>query len=340
MFKAYLQKAINGETFSETEAYAMMNEIMGGRATESQIASMLTILQMRECTVDELTGFVRSMQKHATPVHHDETLLIDTCGTGGDGSSTFNISTTVTFILAAKDLPVAKHGNRSVSSKSGSADVLEKLGVSIQTTPEEAAVALKDKRLCFLFAPLYHSAIKNASVPRKEIGFRTVFNILGPMSNPAKSTHQLLGVFDTKLAEKMAKALIRLGSKRALLVTGRDGLDECSISTETDVIEINNGKMTRSVLSPEAVGLKRGSNDDIIASSITESANLVLGVLQGNAPESAINIVLLNAGAAFYTAGVVESISEGVHEARKIINSGLAYEKLEELKNEGVGLHA
>lgn len=340
MFKTYLQRAISGETFSETEAKNIMDEIMGGRATASQIASMLTIFQLRESTVGELAGFVRSMRKHATPVLHNEELLIDTCGTGGDGSSTFNISTTVAFVLAARGLPVAKHGNRSVSSRSGSADVLEKLGVSIQTTPTDATVALKQKKLCFLYAPLYHSAIKNASVPRKEIGFRTVFNILGPMTNPAKSTHQLLGVFDTNLADKMAEALMRLGSKRALLVTGRDGLDECSISAETDIVELKDGKITRSVLSPEAVGLKRGTNDSLIASSITESANLVKGVLQGNAPESAINIVLLNAGAAFYTAGVVGTISEGVHEARKTINNGSAYRKLEEMKSEGVGLHA
>lgn len=340
MFKKYLQKAINGETFAEDEAKRVMDDIMGGRATASQIASILTILKLRDNTVDELTGFVRSMRAHATSVQHSEELLIDTCGTGGDGSLTFNISTTVAFVLAAKGVPVAKHGNRSVSSKSGSADVLEKLGVSIQTSPDEARKALQQKKMCFLYAPLYHSAIKNAVQPRREIGFRTVFNTLGPMTNPANSSHQLLGVFDRSLAVKMAETLKRLGSKRALLVTGQDGLDECSISADTDVVELKDGKITRFVLTPEEVGLKKQSNDALIASSIEESSVLLKNVLEGTAPEAAMDIVLLNAGAALYTVGVTDSIAEGVHEARKIINSGAAYNKLQEMKTKGVELHA
>ncbi|PWA12368.1 anthranilate phosphoribosyltransferase [Pueribacillus theae] len=340
MFKEYLQQAINGKTFNENEAKLVMDEIMAGRATSSQIASLLTIMKLRETTIDELTGFVRSMRNHATSVVHDEKLLLDTCGTGGDGASTFNISTTVSFILAANGVPVAKHGNRSVSSKSGSADVLEKLGVPIQSTPEEAARKLKENRMSFLFAPLYHSSMKHAVVPRREIGFRTVFNILGPMTNPAKSSHQLLGVYDRQLADRMVQSLKRLGTKRALLVTGRDGLDECSISSETDIIELKNGEISHFTISPEQVGLKRASNEDITVASVEESAKLVDGVLKGDAPEAAINIVLLNAGAALYTVGRAGTIAEGVHEARKIIGSGAAYRKLEEMKSQEVQLHA
>lgn len=340
MFKTQLQQAINGKVFSEAEAQSLMDDIMLGKATESQIASLLTILELRGCSVNEMTGFVKSMRNHATSVQHNEKILVDTCGTGGDGSSTFNISTTVSFLLAAKNIPVAKHGNRSVSSKCGSADVLETLGVPIQSTPEEASKQLQDKRMCFLYAPLYHSSIKHAVKPRKEIGFRTIFNILGPMTNPARSNYQLIGVYNHSLAEKMAETLHRLGTKRALLVTGRDGLDECSISAITDVVELNEGKLTRYTISPEEVGLHRGNNDDLIATSATESAKIIQQVLQGEASESSINIVLLNAGVAFYLVGITDTIAEGVHEARKVINSGEAFRKLEELSAKGVSLHA
>lgn len=338
MFKTYLQQAINGKMFSEEEAQSLMNDIMLGKATSSQIASLLTILELRGCSVDEITGFAKSMRKHATPVSHNEKMIFDTCGTGGDGSSTFNISTTVAFILAAKGIPVAKHGNRSVSSNSGSADALEKLGVPIQSTPEEAAKQLKKHHMCFLYAPLYHASIKHAVKPRKEIGFRTVFNLLGPMTNPARAQYQLLGVYNHSLAEKIAEALHRLGTKRALLVTGRDGLDECSISTATDIVELNKGKITRFAIRPEEVGLKQGDNDEIKVSTIDESAALMLQVLKGDAPESAINIVLLNAGAALYTAGVAETIAEGVHEARKVIHNGDALRKLNQMAAQG-GMH-
>ena len=340
MFKEQLQNAIEGKTFTEDEAKRIMDEIMQGRATASQIASLLTIMKLRGNTVDELTGFVRSMRDHATTVDHDEDLLIDTCGTGGDGASTFNISTTVAIVVAATGIPVAKHGNRAVSSKSGSADVLEQLGVPIQTSPEQAARSLKSDHLCFLFAPHYHSAMKHAMTPRKEIGFRTVFNILGPMANPANSNYQLIGVYDSRLAEKMAETLNRLGTKRALLVSGRDGLDECSISAPTDVVELRDGNITRFVLEPEQVGLTKAANDDIIVLSVEESGKMVEGVLQGNAPEAAINIVLLNAAAALYTVGKVDTIAEGVHEAKKAIQSGAAYEKLLSLKSKEAQLRA
>lgn len=340
MFKTFLRQAMDGKTFSELEAKALMDEIMLGKVTPSQIASLLTILELRESTIDELTGFARSMRDHATPVDHDEDLLIDTCGTGGDGSSTFNISTTVAFLLSAAGIPVAKHGNRSVSSKCGSADVLEMLGIPIQSTPNDAAKSLKENKMCFMYAPHYHSSMRHAVVPRKEIGFRTVFNILGPMTNPARSNYQLLGVYNSLLAEKMAESLHRLGTKRALLVSGRDGLDECSISTLTDIVELNDGKISRYTISPEQVGLSRGSNDELIASSVEDSADLVLQVLKGEAPKSALNIVLLNTGAALYTVGVAESIAEGVHEARKVIQNGAAYEKLIQLQAGEVSLRA
>lgn len=340
MFKKQLQRAVEGQTFSEQEAKRLMDDIMQGKATSSQIASLLTVMKLRGNTVDELTGFVRSMREHATAVKHDEELLLDTCGTGGDGSSTFNISTTVAIVLAAAGIPVAKHGNRSVSSKSGSADVLEKLGVPIQVSPEQAVQALKTEKLCFLFAPLYHSAMKHAMIPRKEIGFRTVFNILGPLSNPADSNCQLIGVYDRALAEKMGQTLKRLGTKRAMLVTGKDGLDECSISTETDVVELKDGKISHYVLSPEQVGLERADKNALTVSTVDESAQLIKSVLQGKAPKAAIDIVLLNAGAALYIVGKTESIKDGIKRAKALIDDGTAYRKLTELQKKEITIHA
>lgn len=333
MFKQFLAKCLEGKTLTEEEAYVVMNDIMLGKATPSQIASLISILRFRGETVEEITGFARSMRSHMKTIDYRGDELIDTCGTGGDGSSTFNISTATAILLASLGVKVAKHGNRSVSSKSGSADVLENLGIKIQSTPVEAEKALVEDGMSFLFAPVYHEAMKHAVVPRKEIGFRTIFNLLGPLSNPARCTHQLLGVYDTTFAEKMAYALKSLGSKRVLLVTGRDGLDECSISTETDVVELNNNKITRFVLKPEEVGLKRGEMKDIQVSSVNESAALLERVLNGSANETAINIVLLNAGAALYTLGKCDTIKEGVNIAKQAIDTGRAKEKLDSLKS-------
>ncbi|MBU8907250.1 anthranilate phosphoribosyltransferase [Desertibacillus haloalkaliphilus] len=321
MVKEILKKCMEGTRLTEQEAKRVMDDIMEGKATESQIASLLTVLRFRGETVDEMTGFAKSMKEHAITIPHQEDVVVDTCGTGGDEAKTFNISTTTAIVLSACGVKVAKHGNRAVSSKSGSADALEKLNVSIQSTPESAAEALRDKGMCFMFAPLYHVAMKHAVTPRKEIGFRTIFNLLGPLTNPAQSKNQLIGVYDTRQAEKMAETLARLGSKRALLVTGGEGIDECSISSHTDIVELNEGKIRRYVITPEDVGLQRGNFKDIQVNTVTESATLVKQVLEGEANLSATNIVLLNAGAGLYVAGQVESIAEGVAEVKKVFKT-------------------
>jgi anthranilate phosphoribosyltransferase len=321
MFKELLAKCIEGDTLTENEAYEAMTAIMSGEATASQIASFLSILRLRGETVDELTGLVKGMRSRMVTVQYDEE-VIDTCGTGGDQASTFNISTAAAIVVSSLGVKVAKHGNRAVSSKSGSADVLEELEIDIQTTPEEAKTALHERGLTFLFAPLYHSAMKHAAIPRKEIGFRTVFNLLGPMANPAKCKRQVIGVYSTNYAEKMAHTLKKLGSEHVVLVTGRDGLDECSITVPTDIVELKDGKIHRFVLTPEDVGLPRGKLSDIQVRTVRESAQLLKEVLHGRANESAINIVSINAGIALYVAGKVNSIRAGTEMAKEAIASG------------------
>jgi anthranilate phosphoribosyltransferase len=321
MFKELLAKCIEGHTLTESESFEAMVSIMSGKATPSQIASFLSILRLRGETVEELTGLAKGMRSQMMKVECDGE-VIDTCGTGGDNACTFNISTAAAIVTSSLGVKVAKHGNRAVSSRSGSADVLERLQVNIQATPEEAKRALQQYGLTFLFAPLYHSAMKHASLPRKEIGFRTVFNLLGPLANPAGCKRQVIGVYSTVYAEKMAEALKRLGSEHVVLVTGRDGLDECSITTVTDVVELKDGKIKRFELAPEDVGLPRGKLEDIQVKTVNESAQLLKSVLQGTANESAINIVSVNAGIALYVAGKAASIREGTEMAKAAIESG------------------
>ncbi|HET7578550.1 MAG TPA: anthranilate phosphoribosyltransferase [Bacillales bacterium] len=333
MFKEFLKKIIDGQTLTETEAKQAMDIIMNGEATSSQIASLLTVLRFRGETIEEMTGFVRSMREHVLRVDHDMEVM-DTCGTGGDGSSTFNISTAAAIVLSSLGVKVAKHGNRAASSKSGSADVLEYLGIPIQSSVETSLDALRNKNMCFLYAQAHHVSMKHAAPTRKEVGFRTIFNLLGPLTNPANSQRQLIGVFDTAYAEKMAETLKNLGTKRALIVTGGDGIDECSITTHTDIVTLDHGAITRSTLTPEEVGLKRGSMEDIRVNSVQESGEMILSVLSGRGNESATNIVLLNAGAGLYAAEKAETIAEGVHRATEAINSGRVFEHLQELRED------
>ncbi len=334
MIKEELSRLIDGATLSVSEAQYIMNEIMEGNATSSQIASLLSIIRFRGETVSEMVGFALAMKEHAISIPHQQKDVMDTCGTGGDKSSTFNISTVTAIVLSALGVKVAKHGNRAMSSKSGSADVLEKLGISIQSSPKEAAHSLNDKGMCFLFAPNYHHAMKHAVNPRREIGFRTIFNLLGPMSNPANAERQLIGVFDTKYAEKMAETLKQLGTKRALFVTGREGLDECSITTETDVVELIDGDIRRYVLTPEEAGLERGSLSDIQVASAEESASLIEKVIYGEANSSAQQIVILNSAAGLYTAGKVSTIRDGVEEIQRAFKRGDIIRQYESLKEE------
>lgn len=327
-----LKKCSEGKTLTRIEAKAIMDEIMVGNVDASQVASLLSMMRLRGETVDEMVGFALSMREHAVSVDHKEPKLLDTCGTGGDDLATFNISTATAILLSACNVKVAKHGNRAVSSKSGSADVLEKLQISVQTTPLEAVNALQTIGLCFLFAPLYHQSMKYVAEVRRQIGFKTVFNLLGPLVNPAKANRQMIGVFDTNLAEKMALTLRELGTERALFVTGGDGLDECSISTYTDVLELEKNKIVRYKVTPEEIGLKRGRVKDIQVTSVEESAKLIKDIFSGKANQTAKDIVIFNSGTALYAAGEVETIKEGVEKAISILSSGKGLEQLKLLQ--------
>lgn len=337
MFKDILDKCVKGAYLTELEAQAIMDEIMENRGTPSQIASLLSILRFRGETVDEMVGFARSMKKHSLSIPHNEQHVIDTCGTGGDHAHTFNISTATAIALSAVGQKVAKHGNRSVSSKSGSADVLEKLNIPIQSTPEGAANALHTKGMCFLFAPLYHEAMKHAVIPRKEIGFRTIFNLLGPLTNPANANAQLIGVFNHSFAEKMAKTLDRLGGKRALFVTGGEGLDELSITSHTSVVELKNGVITNYEITPEEVGLERYELRDIQVQTAEESAALIEAVFKGEKAGAAKEIIALNGGAGLYVGGAVETIKEGVYEIKAALENGKVYDQYLRLQEERLG---
>lgn len=329
--KKLLAKCIEGETLSEAQAEYIMNQIMTGHATPSQIASLVSILRLRGETVDELVGFAKSMKSYMTSIDYDHE-VVDTCGTGGDAASTFNISTAAAIVVSSLGVKVAKHGNRAISSKSGSADVLEELGISIQTTREDAKNSLSIHHMSFLFAPLFHSSMKHAVTPRKEIGFRTVFNLLGPLSNPANAKRQVIGVFSTMYAEKMAHALKRLGSEHVMLVTGRDGLDELSITGPTDVVELKDGHLAKYEVRPEDVGLETGNLIDIQVANATESAELIKAIFMNKAPQSAKDIVSINAGAALYVAGHVGTLLDGTQLAKKVIENGKAYQQLMNLK--------
>jgi anthranilate phosphoribosyltransferase len=320
MFERLLEKCFMQQPLTEEEAYRAMLHLMSGEVNESQIASFLTILRFRGETVDEMVGFVRAMREKMKKVDIEED-AIDTCGTGGDRSGTFNISTAVALVVSSLGVKVAKHGNRAISSKSGSADVLEYLGIPIQTNVQQAEEALRTHGLTFLFAPLYHEAMKHVAKTRKELGFRTVFNVLGPLANPAQLKRQLIGVYSLEYANKMAETLKRLGSTHVIFVTGRDGLDECSIAAETDVVELKHGRILRYVLKPEDVGLRRGMLTHLHVSSAEESARLIEQILAGEANESATNIVLLNAGVALYVSGFVPDIATGVARAKDALRS-------------------
>ncbi|MBA2176496.1 anthranilate phosphoribosyltransferase [Halobacillus locisalis] len=314
--KNLLSKVVEGVTLSEEEAFKAMNAIMNGETSQGQLMSMLSVLRFRGETVEEMTGFVRAMRENMTKLETEDDDLVDTCGTGGDGASTFNISTAVSIVLAGMGVKVAKHGNRKVSSTSGSADVLEALGIPIDTTPEQGARALREKGMTFLFAPLYHQAMKHAGPARQELGFRTVFNLLGPMSNPANAKRQLIGIYDTAYAEKMAEALHQLGSKHVLLATGRDGMDEITVTGVTDLVELKDGEIQRFTVTPEELGLNRGSLEDIQIETKEESATIIADVIKGKANESAMTIVTMNAAAGLYVAGKVETLKEGVKQVQ------------------------
>ncbi|HEU4964640.1 MAG TPA: anthranilate phosphoribosyltransferase [Bacilli bacterium] len=331
MVREALRTVIEGGVLNAVQAEAVMSKIMGGESTDAQTASLLTALRMRGETVEEITGFARAMRNVATPVASKLQGLVDTCGTGGDGMDTFNISTTASFVAAGAGVAIAKHGNRSVSSKSGSADVLQALGVNVDLTADEAAVCLEQAGICFLFAPLYHQAMKHAVGPRRELGFRTVFNILGPLTNPAGTKRQVIGTYSGDLVEKMAAALANLGTEHALVVHGEDGLDEITVTANTKIAEVKNGHVERVfTLSPEEVGLELHPLDAIKGGDARVNAEIALSVLEGK-QGGARDIVVINAAATLYVAGQVPTLRAGVALAQQSLDSGRALHVLEKL---------
>lgn len=336
MFNEMLKKCAEGKTLQQNEARLIMDEMMAGHVLEVQMAALLAMMRLRGESIDEMIGFALSMKEHAIKIKHQEPKLLDTCGTGGDDLSTFNISTATAILASACGVKVAKHGNRAISSSSGSADVLEKLKIPVQSSPEEAIKALKNKGLCFLFAPLYHNSMKHVAKTRKSLGFKTVFNLLGPLVNPAGANRQMIGVFDKSYAFKMANTLRELGTERALFVTGGEGIDECSITTHTNVVELNKGEICSFQILPEEVGLKRGNMTDIKAKTVQESAKIIESVFKGSANKTAENIVVLNCGAALYIADEVSSIKDGVQFVKEVIRSGKAFEQFQLLQEKGV----
>jgi len=321
-----------GSSLTEDEAYAVMNQIMDGEATPSQISALITGMRMKGETVDEIVGFARAMREHATPVRPTVTGYIDTCGTGGDGLHTFNISTTTAFVVAGAGVPVAKHGNRAVSSKAGSADVLEALGIDLSLSPADVARCIDEAGVGFLFAQALHSSMRHAGPTRREIGIRTVFNILGPLTNPAGANRQLLGIYDARLAPVMAEVAGRLGAERVLVVNGHPGMDEVSGSGPTTVSEFDAavGAVRTYQITPESVGIARGTLADIAGGSGAENAAIVRSILAGETGPRR-DVVLLNAAAALMAAGKAGDLAEGVALARTSIDSGSALTALETL---------
>jgi anthranilate phosphoribosyltransferase len=304
---------------------------MGGEVTPVMIAAIITGLRVKKETIGEIAGAATVMRELSTKVDMaDDDRLVDTCGTGGDGAHTFNISTASAFVAAAAGAKIAKHGGRSVSSQSGSADVLEALGVNINLTPEQTVRCIDEVGFGFMFAPNYHSAMKHAAPVRKELGIRTLFNILGPLTNPAGAKQQLMGVFHPDLVGIQARVLQRLGSKRVMVVHGDDGLDEITITGNTQVAELKDGEVREYTIHPEQFGLSIATLEDINATSVQASRDMILDVFD-NRPGPALDIVLLNAGATIYLAGLVDTLESGVGKAAEVIASGAARDKLAQL---------
>lgn len=330
IMKSALERLVSGNVLSRQEAAEVMNCIMGGGATPSQIAGFLTALRFRECTADEIVGFAGSMRSKASKVEHGLAYCIDTCGTGGDGAGTFNISTAAAIVAAAAGAKIAKHGNRAMSGKSGSADVLEAMGINITLSPSQVGRCMEQVGVGFMFAQLFHQSMKHAAGVRKELGIKTVFNILGPLTNPADAKGQLLGVFDGEMVYTMAQALRQLGTECALVVHGGDGLDEITITGQTKVAELKEGVITEYFIDPAEFGIKKAELEDIAGGDGTQNAGIISSVLAGEkgAPR---DIVIINAAAAIYVAKLAQDLKEGMLIATDMIDSGRAASKLKEL---------
>ena len=331
MIKEAIIKIVNKEDLSYEEARETMLEIMRGETSATQNAAFLAALSTKSAkaeTIDEISGCATAMRSLATPVEHPGMEVLEIVGTGGDGAHSFNVSTTAAMVVAAGGVKVAKHGNRAASSLSGTADCLEALGVNIAQDPALCRKMLEEAGFCFMFAQKYHSAMKYVGPIRKELGFRTVFNILGPLTNPAKPEMFLLGVYDEYLVEPVAKVLSALGVKRGLVVYGQDRLDEISASAPTTICEIRDGFYRTSVIQPEDFGLARGTKDEIVGGTAADNAEITRGILNGTITGTKRNIVLLNAGAALYVAKVADSLADGIRLAAELIDSRKALDTL------------
>ncbi|MCU6755257.1 Anthranilate phosphoribosyltransferase [uncultured Eubacterium sp.] len=333
MIKEAILKLAKKEDLTYEMAEAVMNEIMSGEATPVQMSAYLTALSIKGETIDEITASAAGMRAHCIKLLHNMDVL-EIVGTGGDGSNSFNISTTSSLVIAAAGVPVAKHGNRAASSKSGVADVLEALGVNISIPPEKSAQLLKDISICFLFAQNYHVAMKYVAPIRKELGIRTVFNILGPLSNPAGANMELMGVYDESLVEPLAQVMAKLGVSRGMVVYGKDSLDEISMCAPTAVCEIKDGWFQSYELTPEQFGYERCDKSQLTGGSPQENAEITKAILEGREKGAKRQAVCLNAGAALYITGKAETIEQGVRMAESLIDDGSALRKLEEFITE------
>lgn len=328
--KQALALVVDQQDLRKEDMQAVMQQIMTGKATDSQIGGLLVALRMKGETVDEISGAADAMRALATPVEISVPNAVDIVGTGGDGANLFNVSSACSFVVAAAGGHVAKHGNRSVSSSSGSADLLETAGINLSLTPEQIGECIEKVGLGFMFAPQHHSAMKHAIGPRKEMALRTLFNILGPLTNPAGAKHYLLGVFDEKLCRPMAEALNSLGAVHALVVHAAEGLDEISLAGETAVAELKQGEVVEYTLTAEDAGLQKQSLDGLQVNSSAESLALIQSAFAGE-HEKAIDMIALNAGAALYAADICDSLKAGVALAKETITSGSAAKKVTEL---------
>jgi anthranilate phosphoribosyltransferase len=331
MIKETISKVVTGTHLSESEAETVMREIMQGEATDAQIAAYITALRIKGETVEEITGSARVMREKAVHIRLDAPFQVDTCGTGGDLSHTFNISTTAAFVVAGAGVAVAKHGNRSVSSKSGSADVLQALGINIEMPAQRVEDCLNEVGIAFLFAPMMHLAMKYAIGPRREIGIRTIFNVLGPLTNPASVKSQIMGVYSADLTAILARALGNLGTQRAFVVHGMDGLDEITITDRTKIAELNDGSVNEYFVHPSDFDLPVGAKKDLLGGDAKENALITLAVLKGEKGHCR-DVVLLNAAAGLAAAGKARDIRDGIRVAAESIDSGAAMKKLEAMR--------
>lgn len=322
---------MRGENYSRAEAARLLDALLDGEATDGQIGATLIALKLKGETVEELAGLAEGMRARAVRVHSRHRLFVDTAGTGSSCAKTFNVSTAAAFVIAGAGLPVAKHGNRAASSRCGSADVLTALGINVSASPEISERCLNEIGICFMFAPLYHSATARVAGVRRELGVQTTFNLLGPLTNPARAPRQIIGVWDRNLVEPLARTLSLLGTERAWIVHGADGLDEITISDKTFVAEASNGDVRTFEIEPEGFGFERKTLDDLCGGDAAENAAIIRAVLTGGRRDEARTLVLVNAAAALHVGGVAGDLREGARLGEQSIDSGAAQMKLEQL---------